>query len=830
MPASSKKVKVPNVLSKNTTKQQRKSNSHSLDQNRKVDKSKIGKGPTQLRSRSTIKRLLMYTSKVKRNEDGEIIKGYVTPKSQQIKKGEMARVAPDRTLFGNTRVIGQQEMSKFRQALEKKIHDPYTILLKRSKVPISLLQANTKDTSASSSISLASSNSTNNVKPTNVGGETLIPSNDNIHALHQNSTFQIKRQINFQETFGQKAQRKKPTLLFTDLAELSHQVEKKQQEYQPIKDKKQMYVPNEYYYLHKEGTDSHDVSSVLASSGFVRSQLYDPCTQRGTSKRIWSELYKVVDSSDVLLIVLDARDPIGTRCYHIEQYLKKEKPHKHVVFILNKCDLVPTWVTVRWVKILSQEYPCLAFHASVQNPFGKGALIQLLRQYAQVHRDKPSISVGLIGYPNVGKSSVINTLRKKKVCKAAPIPGETKVWQYVALMRRIFLIDCPGVVHTTDNEEQYRLKNQYNTSEQDEHYQYMNRVADNVLKGVVRVETVTPDELIDVIRVILHRMKPEYVQRTYQILTWKDHYDFLTQLAYRSGKINKGGSPDLHTVAKKIVQDWQRGRIPWFIVPPFEDDIDKAEMKNLKKELEDKKKNPLLNHNIKQLFYKLKTDEQLSAVYSKHDLKGIGIIPEDKQEAIMQELAKPSKEQMKKIEKQNAKKKKLLSKEGLNSKNNDQENDEDDDDENDEHAEVQHDEEDEVVDWDEVYAQFNDKEVMDDDENDEVDEDGEDDDDLEEMNGSEFIEDEAEEDNHAVESDDDNEDAEEDGIEEENERPVKPLVNMKPVKVKSLSKLDILNRIKKQRESSSEKKEVQPPATKSDNVYIPKALRNKLKK
>ena len=132
--SSGKKVKVPNVLSKNTTKQKRKEKSHSLNQNRKVDKTKIGKGPTQLRSRGTIKRLLMYTSKVKRNEDGEIIKGYITPKSQQIAKGEMARVAPDRKWFGNTRVIGQQEMSKFRTALEKKIHDPYTILLKRSKV------------------------------------------------------------------------------------------------------------------------------------------------------------------------------------------------------------------------------------------------------------------------------------------------------------------------------------------------------------------------------------------------------------------------------------------------------------------------------------------------------------------------------------------------------------------------------------------------------------------------------------------------------------------------------------------------------------------------
>lgn len=173
------------------------------------------------------------------------------------------------------------------------------------------------------------------------------------------------------------------------------------------------------------------------------------CVQ-GQSKRIWSELYKVIDSSDVLVQVLDARDPEGTRCRRIEQELQqKDRRHKHMVFVLNKCDLVPTWVTRRWVRILSASYPTLAFHASITNPFGKGALIQLLRQFGVLHQDKKQISVGFVGYPNVGKSSIINTLRKKKVCKAAPIPGETKTWQYITLFKRIFLIDSPGVVYTS---------------------------------------------------------------------------------------------------------------------------------------------------------------------------------------------------------------------------------------------------------------------------------------------------------------------------------------------------------------------------------------------
>lgn len=66
---------------------------------------------------------------------------------------------------------------------------------------------------------------------------------------------------------------------------------------------------------------------------------------KGMSKRIWEELYKVIDSSDVLIHVLDARNPNGTRSKFLEDYLKKNCPSKHLIFVLNKCDLIPTSVT-----------------------------------------------------------------------------------------------------------------------------------------------------------------------------------------------------------------------------------------------------------------------------------------------------------------------------------------------------------------------------------------------------------------------------------------------------------------------------------------------------
>lgn len=57
-------------------------------------------------------------------------------------------------------------------------------------------------------------------------------------------------------------------------------------------------------------------------------------------------MLKVIDSADVVAQVLDARDPQGTRSKHIEEYLRREKPHKQLVFVLNKVDLIPTWATV----------------------------------------------------------------------------------------------------------------------------------------------------------------------------------------------------------------------------------------------------------------------------------------------------------------------------------------------------------------------------------------------------------------------------------------------------------------------------------------------------
>ncbi|KAI0028705.1 NUC091 domain-containing protein, partial [Vararia minispora EC-137] len=448
------------------------------------------KGENFYRDAKTVKRLKMLSGgKAVRDKDGNIMQAAAFQKSEDETKP--GRVQPDRRWFGNTRVISQTALDHFRTNLQAKQHDPYSVLLRRNKLPMQLL-----DDAA----------------------------NPNLRKRAH-----IVETEPFSETFGPKAQRKRARIDVGTFEELS-----------------------------KIGAAAYDGAAEAAlarelatdpSIATTHADYIEPIYAKGTSRRIYGELYKVIDSSDVVLHVLDARDPLGTLCESVLEYIKKEKAHKQVVLIINKCDLVPNWVTARYIQHLTPRYPTLAFHASPNHSFGKGALIQLLRQFSQLHSDKKQISVGFIGYPNVGKSSVINTLKSGKVCRVAPVPGETKVWQYITLTRRIYLIDCPGIVPT---------------SAHDSH-------TDTVLKGVVRVEALpTPSEHIPT---LLSRVKQLYLSRTYGVPPPEDGApynpeSFLDALARMKGRLLRGGEPDTEAVAKVVLSDWVRGRIPYFVPPP----------------------------------------------------------------------------------------------------------------------------------------------------------------------------------------------------------------------------------------------------------------------
>jgi nuclear GTP-binding protein len=136
-------------------------------------------------------------------------------------------------------------------------------------------------------------------------------------------------------------------------------------------------------------------------------------------------------------------------------------------------------------------------------------------------------------------------------------------------MKRIYLIDCPGVVPVSAKDSE----------------------ASTVLKGVVRVENLaTPAEHIPD---LLSRVRAEYVERTYGLehreggwVGEEGAHLLLSLIAKKSGKLLRGGEADLEAAAKMVLNDWIRGKIPFFVPPPPAPVKDKAEIEVVSSEKE----------------------------------------------------------------------------------------------------------------------------------------------------------------------------------------------------------------------------------------------------
>lgn len=247
----------------------------------------------------------------------------------------------------------------------------------------------------------------------------------------------------------------------------------------------------------------------------------------GKGNSYYEGFKKVVDSSDVILQVLDARDPCSCRCLEVERYVRKVDSNKRIILVLNKigmtsrapqlgtmqcllttrwvpdncscckldsrcmtvciacveryhgADLIPPENVRKWLLYLREELPAVAFKAATKKKgtikqikmpqhitdasaaasasadletsecLGADTLMQLLKNYSRSNDVKSVISVGVVGLPNVGKSSVINSLKRSNVAHVGNAPGITKSVQEIHLDKHIRLLDSPGLVTTS---------------------------------------------------------------------------------------------------------------------------------------------------------------------------------------------------------------------------------------------------------------------------------------------------------------------------------------------------------------------------------------------
>lgn len=280
------------------------------------------------------------------------------------------------------------------------------------------------------------------------------------------------------------------------------------------------------------------------------------------------ELRKVVERADVILQVLDARDPIGTKSTAVEEMVMSDS-RKKLVFVLNKADLVPKEVLVEWLNYLRKSHPTIPFKCNTQQQKGNlsqgvgkaskqagdalknnktvGAeeLLGLLKNYCRVGDSKSVISVGIVGFPNVGKSSLINSLLRTRAVGVSPTPGHTKLSQEVILDKNIRLIDSPGIVFADGNTTATALRNCVNVEEMEDVY--------------------TP------VQGILEKCPPEYLMQLYSITKYKDSdvMSFLALVAKVTGKLKKGGLANCDAAARAVLHDWNSGKIKFYCKVPL---------------------------------------------------------------------------------------------------------------------------------------------------------------------------------------------------------------------------------------------------------------------
>lgn len=243
---------------------------------------------------------------------------------------------------------------------------------------------------------------------------------------------------------------------------------------------------------------------------------------------------KVIESSDLILEIIDSRFVKDSRNREIENFIKQKG--KKLIYVLNKADLVDLEVLKK--EIQEQN---LTPYAIISCKMRRGG--QMLRNRIKIEASRisfPQVKVGIIGYPNVGKSSIINLLVGRQSARTAFEAGFTKGMQKIKLAENIFLIDTPGIIPGKESCEAGFSKH-------------------------VKISSRNYDKIHEPEFVVASIMKefPGIFEKFYKIKTKpKNDADVLIEkLGRKKAFLLKGNEVDVDRTSRLILKDWQEGKM-----------------------------------------------------------------------------------------------------------------------------------------------------------------------------------------------------------------------------------------------------------------------------
>ena len=251
------------------------------------------------------------------------------------------------------------------------------------------------------------------------------------------------------------------------------------------------------------------------------------------------QISELIRKIDVIIEVLDARLPFSSSNHQLEE-LRRNKP---CIKVLNKNDLADPMVTKAWVRNFEAVSGVRALPLSSKQHSETKQLIKLC-QHLVPNRGKPGwpIRAMVVGIPNVGKSTLINTLAGKCMAKVGDKPAITTCAQKIDLRNGIILSDTPGLLwpDMSDQAGAYRLA----TS---------GAIGANALDytnvGLFAVE-------------FMMRRYPELLKERYKLMDLPDNpTDVVEAIGRRLGCLASGGVIDLHRAAEAFLRELRAGKI-----------------------------------------------------------------------------------------------------------------------------------------------------------------------------------------------------------------------------------------------------------------------------
>ena len=245
-------------------------------------------------------------------------------------------------------------------------------------------------------------------------------------------------------------------------------------------------------------------------------------------KNFWRIVNDVIQKSDIILEVADARFPVESRNEELEKKVKRAG--KKLIIVLNKCDLVSKGALGK----IKNKIPDSVFVSSKEN-FGT----TILRKKILAAASRKDVVAGIVGYPNTGKSSLINMLKHSSAAKTSKESGLTRARQMIRIDRKIVMIDTPGVLQYMEKDKSKLV----------------------LLNVISAAQAKEPD--IPAMEIIerLAKENPSALEKFYGIEIKEGPYETLEEIGRKLRRFKKKGEVDIDSVSRKIIDDWQSGKL-----------------------------------------------------------------------------------------------------------------------------------------------------------------------------------------------------------------------------------------------------------------------------